>query len=458
MERTRNIPTVCIVGRPNVGKSSLFNRLVGERRAVVVEMSGTTRDRVEAMGVLAGVRVKYVDTGGYLTDDPDELSGEVREQIFGALREASLLIMVTDSMAGLNPADQAMTEILRKYDKDVVLVANKTDNDRLEHDAMEFYRLGLGKPEPVSCLHGRGIRSLKKRIRKELDLRGGESAPVERPLRIAVVGRPNVGKSSFVNRLLDVNRVIVSDIPGTTRDSVDTAFSYEGRDYELIDTAGIRHRRKVTDPVDSYSMIRSRESIARADVVMLLLDASEGIRRDDMLIIDHIEDKGKPCLLVVNKWDLAGEAEEDVSAQEYEKHLYYASSRLVKMPVCFVSSLTGENITKTLSMAEVLEINSAMDISTPFLNRIFDNSDPSLVPIPKKSKRPNFLYIVQSSAKPVEFKYFVNDPGLVLPAHLSYIENQLRENLPLKGIPVRVHIVSARKSKRRTRGKSGRRS
>ncbi|MBD3296774.1 MAG: ribosome biogenesis GTPase Der, partial [Candidatus Omnitrophica bacterium] len=318
MERIKNIPTVCIVGRPNVGKSSLFNRLVGERRAVVVELSGTTRDRVEALGSLGGSRVKFVDTGGYLSDDPDALSGDVREQIFGAIREASLLIMVTDSIAGLNPADQAMMDILRKYDKDVILVANKTDNDKLTSDAQEFYQLGLGKPEPVSCLHGRGMRSLKRRIRKELDLRGGEGPAAEGSLRIAVVGRPNVGKSSFVNRLLDENRVIVSDIPGTTRDSVDTAFSFEGRDYELIDTAGIRHRRKVTDPVDSYSMIRSRQAIERADVVMLLLDAAEGVRRDDMLIIDHIEENGKPCLLVVNKWDLAESAEEGVSVDEYE--------------------------------------------------------------------------------------------------------------------------------------------
>jgi len=456
MENYNSIPAVCIVGRPNVGKSSLFNCLVGERRAVVVEQSGTTRDRVEAVISVSGADVKLIDTGGYMPRDRDELNLQVKEQIYGAMEEASVILFVVDTISGVSPLDREVGELLRKFSKNVILVANKADNDKLKDEALEFYQLGFGEPMPMACLHRRGLRALRKElegaVKDVLEERGpveemGRDEGLSRPLKIAVVGRPNVGKSSFINSLLDMRRVIVSDIPGTTRDSIDTGFTYNGEDYVLIDTAGIRHKRKIKTTVDAYSVMRSRGSIDRADVVFLLLDASEGATRDDLGIMNLIDESGKACLLIVNKWDLA-EAVQDVSREDYEKHLVYATGRLVKYPITFVSALTGKNVPDTLMAARVLDANLDLHVSTPFLNRIFERSDPGRVPIPRRKKRPNFLYVVQSGRRPVEFKFFVDDPRSVLPAHINFIENTLRDNLPLQGIPVKIEIRRSRKERK----------
>ncbi|MEA3489562.1 MAG: ribosome biogenesis GTPase Der [Candidatus Omnitrophota bacterium] len=454
MENFSSIPTISIVGRPNVGKSSLFNCLLGERRAVVVEQSGTTRDRVEAIITLSKVRYKLVDTGGYVPEDRDELSSQIKDHILRAMEEAFAIILVVDTIAGISPLDKEMAVLLRKFSKTVILVANKIDNERLQGESLEFYQLGFGEPVEVSCLHRRGLRELKRRLletgMEEIEAErgeGGEGDLQTRYLKIAVVGRPNVGKSSFVNCLLARNRVIVSPVPGTTRDSVDTHFSYEGDEYILIDTAGIRHRRKIKTAVDIYSVMRSRESIKRADVGILLLDAADGITKDDMGIIDYIEENGKACLILVNKWDL-GEDTAGVSADDYKKHLVYASGRIRKFPVAFVSSKTGKNVLGSLSLVKILDSNLDLKVSTPFLNRIFEKNDPSDVPIPRRKKRPNFLYTVQSGHRPVEFTFFVSEPAQVLPAHLSFVENQLRDNLPLKGIPVKIRLRRSRKGKK----------
>ncbi|MFC1549194.1 ribosome biogenesis GTPase Der [Candidatus Omnitrophota bacterium] len=448
MENYNTIPTICVVGRPNVGKSSLFNCLLGERRAVVVEQSGTTRDRLESVVTIKGSHVKLVDTGGYLAEDKGQLSLQVKDQIYRAMEEASLILFVTDTIAGVTPADKEMALLLRKFSKPVILVANKTDNDRLKNYAYEFYQLGFGEPENVSCLHRRGVRGLRKHMLEALE--GVEKQVVEqkkRILKIAVVGRPNVGKSSFVNNLLARNRVIVSDIPGTTRDSIDTFFSYEGDDFVLIDTAGMRHKRKIKTAVDVYSVMRSKESIQRADVVVLLLDAADGVTKDDIGILKFVQEKGKACIVLINKWDLAKEAS-GVTMDDYAKHLSYAANEITKFPVEFVSAKTGKNVIASIQMVKVLDSNLDLRTSTGYLNSIFDKNDPSRVPIPRRKKRPNFLYAVQSSRRPVEFKYFVNDPGAVLPAHISFIENLLRANLPLNGIPIKVTIRKSRKNKK----------
>ncbi|MBD3425825.1 MAG: ribosome biogenesis GTPase Der [Candidatus Omnitrophica bacterium] len=446
MENYNSVPTICIVGRPNVGKSSLFNCLLGERRAVVVEQSGTTRDRLEAIITVEGAHFKLVDTGGYLSADTDGFSKPVKEQIYRAMEEAAVIILVTDTIAGATAMDKEVALILRKFGKPVILAANKTDNDKLKTHAFEFYQLGFGEPINISCLHRRGIKALKKKIAqsfKSADLMRNMENP-EKIIKVAVVGRPNVGKSSFVNNLLARNRVLVSDIPGTTRDSIDTHFKYKGEDYLLIDTAGIRHKRKIKTAVDTYSVMRSKESILRADVVFLLLDAACGVTKDDLGILKLIDQAGKAALVLVNKWDLSKKAEE-VTMEEYAKHLLYAANELSKFPLEFISARSGRNVLRSLEMASVLDSNLDLEASTPYLNRIFKKNDPSQVPIPRKKKRPNFLYIVQSGCRPVEFKYFVNDPHAVLPSHISYIENQLRANLPLKGIPIKVRINNAKK-------------
>ncbi len=441
-----HIPSICIVGRPNVGKSSLFNQIIGKRTAVVVEQSGTTRDRVETVVNLRGRNIKIVDTGGYAAEDKDELSLQVKEQIREAMEESSVILLVTDTQSGISPADREIADILRKFSKAVVLVANKTDNDKLLSDVAEFYQLGFGDPVAVSCVHKRGIARLKKLLKEAVSSEEGEFEE-KHYIKIAVVGRPNVGKSSFINNLLARKRVIVSDVPGTTRDSIDTYFSYENEDYILIDTAGIRHRRKVKNVVDAFSIMRSKESIARSDVAVLILDAKDGITRDDIGILRFIEEKGKACLLVVNKWDLAEEVK-DVTIDEYRRHLVYAEDFLKKYPIEFISAKTGKNVIDTLSVINVLDANLDLKVSTPFLNKLLEKDDPSLISIPRRKMRPNFLYMTQTRQRPLEFTVFVNNPSNVLQVHLSFIENKLRESLPLNGIPVKIKLKKSRKERK----------
>ncbi|NQT33030.1 MAG: ribosome biogenesis GTPase Der [Candidatus Omnitrophica bacterium] len=447
MKNYNSLPAISIVGRPNVGKSSLFNCLLKERRAVVVEQSGTTRDRVEAFIHLDKLGVKLVDTGGYHSRDKGHISLEVQQQIFSAMDEAAFMVMVVDAKSGLTPADEEIAALLRKFDKPVLLVANKTDNDKVKNNIVEFYELGFGEALAVSCLHRRGIRSLKNNLLKFIgDVKEEPEKKDLKYLKIAIVGRPNVGKSSFVNKMLTRNRVIVSDTPGTTRDSIDTHFSCDGDEYILIDTAGMRHRRKIRAAVDVYSIMRAKGSIERADVAILLIDAADGVTKDDLGILDFIEEKGTACLILVNKWDLA-EGVDDLTREEYEKEIVAEYNRISKYPLSFISCKTGKDVLTSLPMVKLLDANLDHKASTPFLNKIFEKNNPSKVSIPRRKKRPNFLYILQSSTRPVEFRFFVNDPSSVLPAHMSYIENKLRENLPLSGIPIKIRIRKSRRVK-----------
>jgi len=444
--KNHNIPTICIVGRPNVGKSSLYNCLFGKRRAVVLEQSGTTRDRSETIISLDENRkVKLVDTGGYVEGDKDTISMQVKGQILRAMEEASIIVLVVDTQSGIDPADKEIAALLRKFSKQIILVANKADNDKLKNDAMEFYQLGFGEPVDISCLHRRGVRKFRSILADLVDVQEEESEE-SKYKKIAIIGRPNVGKSSFVNCLIKAERVIVSDIPGTTRDSIDTHFSYGDDEYILIDTAGMRHKRKIKAPVDFFSIMRSKEAIKRADVVVMILDAADGATRDDMGILDFVEENGKACVVVVNKWDLAREVE-DVSKDDYKKHLFDTSEKLTKFPLHFISSKTGERVINVLSIINMLDTNLDTEVSTPFLNKIFDKNDPSNISIPRSKRRPNFLYAVQSRRRPVEFKFFVNEPSRVLPVHKSFIENKLRDNIDLLGIPIKILIRKSRKER-----------
>lgn len=453
MKKYENLPAVCIVGRPNVGKSSLFNCLLKKRQAVVVEESGTTRDRVEAILDIDKVKIRLVDTGGYIPEDKEELYLQVKEQIFSAMEEASVILMVADTIAGISPYDEEVVSLLRKFNKPVIFVANKADNNKLENEAVEFYRLGFKKVETVSCLHRRGIGGVQARIlesvkdilKSDEEAAGKNAEQTPEPVKIAVVGRPNVGKSSFVNNLLKRKRIIVSALPGTTRDPIDTYFHYEGDDYVLIDTAGIRHRRKIKTAVDAYSIIRSREAIERSDVSLLLLDAAEGITRDDAGILNVIEKHGKACIILVNKWDLS-ESTQDVTAEDYEKSLMSAIAGLNKFPVSFISSKTGKNVLACIAMAKLLNANLDLKFPTAALNKIFKENDPSSIAVPRNKKRVNFYYIAQSKSRPIEFLYFVNDPSAVRVSHRSFIENRLRSKLPLLGIPIKIHMKKSRKA------------
>ncbi len=448
MENDKKIPTICIVGRPNVGKSSLFNRFLGRRRAVVFEQSGTTRDRVEAIIKMGTYRIRLLDTGGFLRKDQDVLGHKIKGQLQIGIDEADILILVCDTINGLYPEDTEIARILRSSGKPVLVVANKTDNEKLENDAFEFFSLGFDQIHAVSCQHGKGIKKLKQSLIQMMrDMGFVPSEAVKEPIGIAIVGRPNVGKSSFVNSILSEDRVIVSSVPGTTRDSVDTYFEFEKDPYILIDTAGIRHRRKVKKAIDVYSVMRAEDALERSDAAILLLDAAEGITRDDIRIMKRTEEKGKPAVIAVNKWDLSSFAD-DITEESYRESLLESYPPLRNYPIIFISAKNKYNLFYCIELVKFLEADSNLFHATSSLNKIFEKNDPSFVSLPKNDLRPNFMYIVQIRSKPVEFKYFVNYPSRVKPAHINFIENRLRENLPLKGIPIKIHIAGSKKEKR----------
>lgn len=434
---------ISIIGRPNVGKSSLFNTLLGERKAVVLEESGTTRDRAESVVRIKNKRFRLVDTGGFTSADGDELSKKVKEQIFLAINDAAILILVVDVKTGIVAMDKDILFTARKSGKPIILVVNKVDNINLENNTAEFYEMGLGHPVAISCLHKRGIKDLEKRIVKYgSSVSGITPETVNPPLKIAIIGRPNVGKSSFINFILKKNRVIVSDKPGTTRDSIDTFFSYENDDYILIDTAGIRHKRKLKEVVDAFSVMRSERAITRADTVILMVDAKDGITKDDSHILDFVEKSGKACQILINKWDLAREVK-DVSKEDYIKVLIKLNPRFNSYPINFISAKTGENVLKSLWNSRVLNSNLDISLTTPYLNKLIKERDPAKIPIPRNDQRPNFLYMTQTGTRPIEFTIFVNRINSVKPAHLDFIENLLRENAEsLKGIPFKLRIKS----------------
>ncbi|KJJ84998.1 ribosome-associated GTPase EngA [Candidatus Omnitrophus magneticus] len=444
-----NIPVISIVGRPNVGKSSLFNQLVGERKAVVVKEAGTTRDRVSAEISIKEYHFHLVDTAGYHPDDKGKLALLMKEQIDNAISEAAILIMVVDAIAGLSPVDMEIVEALRKSSKPVILAVNKTDNKAFENNAVDFYRLGLGEPVMISCLHTKGIDKLKVRVTKvfaeqkdsfDKQIKSG----ADKYLKIAVIGRPNVGKSSFVNAILQKERVIVSDIPGTTRDSIDTFFTFEKGHYVIIDTAGIRHKRKIKTVADTFSILRSYDSIKRADVIVYMIDATSALTRDDMEILDFLEENGKPAIIAVNKWDLAME-NSDVTIEGYQKELIKYYHRIEKYPFIFISAKNGKNLTKIFPILNQLNENLDLKIATPVLNKIMERNNPSLVPVGRNKQRPNFMYITQIKSRPIEFSIFVNHPDSVTESQTRFLENSLRANFPLEGIPIKLHIRKSNK-------------
>ena len=425
--------TVAVVGFPNVGKSTLVNRLSATREAVVFETPGVTRDRKEVVCEWAGKRFVLVDTGGVDVADPSPITREVAEQARRAVEEADLVLFVTDARAGVTPGDEEIAGILRRSRKPVLLVANKIDDPSREADALEFHRLALGDPIPVSALHGHSTGDLLDGIIAALPGAAREEAG-EDAIRVAILGRPNVGKSSLLNAFLGQERVIVSDVPGTTRDSIDTVLERGDRTFVLVDTAGVRRKRRQRQGVEYYSELRAIRAAERADVALVLVDASEGLVDQDLAVADIARTAGCSTLVVLSKWDIAEVGIEDVRER--------LADRLRQRPqIVAVSAKTGRGVAKLLDRVEGLFDKHVSRIPTGELNRFLGELREQRPGPSRNAKRLNLLYGTQVSARPPRFRLFVNDPGLMTRDYGYWVENRLREQFALEGVPVIIDFV-----------------
>jgi GTPase len=426
------LPVVALVGRPNVGKSALFNRIVGEHAAIVDEEAGTTRDRHFARAEWNGRAFWMVDTGG-ITDDPSvPMDVEVRKQVQQAIAEADLLLLVVDAKAGVHPTDIRVIDLFRDARKPWMIVANKVDDPR-STDFYEFYNLGAGDPYPVSAVNGKGSGDL-------LDVMVERIPPIppeeENALRVAVIGRPNVGKSSFVNRLLGEERLVVSEVAGTTRDAIDTPMRYHGRTLVFVDTAGLRRQSKVDEGVEFYSALRSRRAIERADICLLLIDATEGLHNQDLKIATLAWESGRGLIIVVNKWDL--KAKDDKAAARFEKECREKAPYLNFVPFIFTSALTGQRVNKTLEVVLHVESERMKRISTSQVNERLGELIARRQPPQAAGREVKLNYATQVSVAPPTFAVFGNHPELLEEHYVRYLHNGFRETWGFTGNPLRI--------------------
>lgn len=426
---------IAIVGRPNVGKSTLFNRLSRSRAALVDDRPGITRDRLYAPVAFEGVSLTLVDTGGFEDQGQDPLLREVRTQVEKAVEECDRVIFVADGREGLVPGDEEMAEILRKSGKKVLLAVNKIDGPEHDHLTHDFYTLGLDTPYPVSAAHGYGVREFMREVVKGL---GPSEVERDDPnqIRVAVLGRPNAGKSSLINRILKEDRLVVSEVPGTTRDAVDALFRYNGREYLLIDTAGIRKKAKVTEKIDRFSMIKALRSLDRCHVALILLDADEGVSEQDARICGYAFEKGRGVILTVNKWDLIkGDArKKEFLDQAIERQLKFVSFA----PRIHVSALTGERVMKIFEGIDTVFDQFSTRVGTGVVNRAIQQIIDKHPPPMAGRGRLKFLYATQSRTRPPTFIVFVNRPEMLHFSYERFLINQLRESFGLTSTPIRI--------------------
>ncbi|MCX6135625.1 MAG: ribosome biogenesis GTPase Der [Ignavibacteriales bacterium] len=423
---------IAIVGRPNVGKSTLFNRILGAREAIVHDMPGVTRDRKYAETEWAGTHFTIIDTGGYVPDSEDVFERAIREQASIAIEEADVVVFVVDAQAGITPLDQEITNILRKSKKPICLAVNKIDSAKREIDAAEFYALGLGEPISISALAGRQIGDFLDIITSLLKAAPEEEGEQER-LRIAVIGKPNVGKSSLVNALLGKSRQVVTEIPGTTRDPIDSILKYGGEEFVLVDTAGLRKRRRLTESVEFYSAMRTLRSIERCDVALILFDAGRGFDVQDLHIVESTMERRRSAIIAVNKWDLV-EKETD-TAREYETFLKGKLGIHDHIPIVFVSALTKQRIHKLVDRAKLLHAEQCKRIETSELNDVLL---PEIDRNPPKSSSPKEIkikYITQVKTQPPMFAFFCKEPKLIQESYKRYLANRIRDCFGFAGVP-----------------------
>lgn len=438
-------PIVAIVGRPNVGKSTLFNVIAGDSIAIVKDTPGVTRDRIYADCSWLNYNFTLIDTGGIEPDSSDVILSQMRDQAQIAIDTADVIIFLVDVRQGLTDADGKVADMLRRSQKPVVLCVNKVDSfKKMEADVYEFYNLGIGDPIPVSASNHQGVGDLLEAVSDHFKKDGSESDDDDRP-HIAIVGRPNVGKSSIVNRLVGEKRVIVSDIAGTTRDAIDTPLKRNGREYILIDTAGLRRKSKIHEDLERYSIIRTVTAVERADVVVMVIDAAEGIAEQDAKIAGIAHERGKGVIIAVNKWD---------AVEKDDKTIYKMTEKikqtLAYMPYAefvFISAKTGQRLDKLFELIDMIIENQSMRIATGVLNEILAEAVAMQQPPSDKGRRLKIFYMTQISVKPPTFVVFVNDKKLMHYSYTRYIENQIRNAFGFRGTPLRFIIRERKEDK-----------
>ena len=431
-------PVVAIVGRPNVGKSTFFNYIVGKRISIVEDTPGVTRDRIYAEANWRGMDFTVIDTGGIEPESEDLIVSQMRTQADIAISMADVIVFVTDIKVGVTSADNEIAMMLRKSKKPIVLVCNKADNyGKTSDDIYEFYNLGLGDPYPVSSKNALGIGDVLDAIYEQLPKNNLEEDD-STVIKVALIGKPNVGKSSLVNKILGENRVIVSDIAGTTRDAIDSEFENEHGKYVLIDTAGIRRKSKVTENLERYSVMRTSLAIERSDVCIFMIDANEGVTDQDAKIAGEAHEAGKGVIIAVNKWD---EYEKDNgTVEQYKKSIYDKLSYLSYAPIIFISAKTGQRVEKLFEMINMVASQNAMRVPTSVLNQVLNEAIAIVQPPTDKGKRLKIFYMTQASTKPPTFVVFVNDKKIFHFSYERYLVNQLRKEFILTGTPIRMMV------------------